>query len=133
MAPTVALVSPCGYGNLGDAAIQDAVIANIRIRHPDAKILGVTLNPSDTENRHGIKTFPIAAGARINYARAYQLGTTAAANGTTLAPAVRLRSRTLTRLARHLGSMARLVLPNRLRSALRTLGEEGRHCFQAFQ
>jgi polysaccharide pyruvyl transferase WcaK-like protein len=29
--------------------------------------------------------------------------------------------------------MARLVLPNRLRSALRTLGEEGRHCFQAFQ
>ena len=29
-----ALVSPCGTGNLGDAAIQDAMIAGIRQRFP---------------------------------------------------------------------------------------------------
>ena len=55
---TFALVSPCGYGNLGDAAIQDAVIASIRRRFPEASIRGITLNPADTVQRHGIPTFP---------------------------------------------------------------------------
>ena len=56
-----ALVSPCGTGNLGDAAIQDAMIAGIRQRFPNARIVAVTLNPQDTERRHGLVTFPIAA------------------------------------------------------------------------
>jgi polysaccharide pyruvyl transferase WcaK-like protein len=49
-----------GFGNLGDAAIQDAVIQNIRIRLPLAKIYCFSLNPEDTEKRHGIESFPIA-------------------------------------------------------------------------
>jgi polysaccharide pyruvyl transferase WcaK-like protein len=56
----IVLVSPCGTGNLGDAAIQDSMIAGIRQRYPHARILGVTLNPRDTEQRHGLTTFPIA-------------------------------------------------------------------------
>ena len=35
-------------GNLGDGAIQDAVIWNIRQRLPDAAIYGITLHPADT-------------------------------------------------------------------------------------
>jgi polysaccharide pyruvyl transferase WcaK-like protein len=55
----IALLSPCGYGNLGDAAIQDAVIQNIRCRFSPVAIYGVTLNPPDTERRHRIPTFPL--------------------------------------------------------------------------
>lgn len=55
-----ALVTPYTGGNLGDGAIQDAVIDHIRQRFPDAAIYGITLNPTDTAERHGIPSFPIA-------------------------------------------------------------------------
>jgi polysaccharide pyruvyl transferase WcaK-like protein len=48
------LLSPCGWGNLGDAAIQDAVISAIRQRVTNPQIIGATLNPDDTTKRHGI-------------------------------------------------------------------------------
>ncbi|HEX4562166.1 MAG TPA: polysaccharide pyruvyl transferase family protein [Gemmatimonadales bacterium] len=51
---TVGLLSPCGWGNLGDAAIQDSAIHGIRRNIPDARIQAFTLNPDDTEQRHGI-------------------------------------------------------------------------------
>src|SRR5688572_27719818 len=50
----VALLSPCGWGNLGDAAILESVIHAVRRRLPHAPILGLTLNPPDTAWRHGI-------------------------------------------------------------------------------
>ncbi len=50
----IALLSPCGWGNLGDAAILDSAIDAIRLRLPAAPILGLTLNPADTAQRHGI-------------------------------------------------------------------------------
>lgn len=53
-------MGPFGYGNLGDAAIQDAMIQNIRRYFPEAEIYGFSLNPQDTEKRHGIKSFPIS-------------------------------------------------------------------------
>jgi polysaccharide pyruvyl transferase WcaK-like protein len=56
----VGLLGTFGYGNLGDAAIQDALIQSIRLRLPDADIVGFSLNPEDTESRHGIKSFPIS-------------------------------------------------------------------------
>jgi polysaccharide pyruvyl transferase WcaK-like protein len=59
-APTkIGLLGPYGGGNLGDAAIQEAMIRNIRKYHPDAEIYGFSLNPEDTERRHGIPSFPI--------------------------------------------------------------------------
>lgn len=56
--PTFALVSISG--NLGNAATQDAVIASIRKRFSDATIYGITSNPADTIERHGLRSFPIA-------------------------------------------------------------------------
>jgi polysaccharide pyruvyl transferase WcaK-like protein len=50
----IGLISPCGWGNLGDAAIFDAAISNIRKRLPDAEISAFTLNPADTTEKHGI-------------------------------------------------------------------------------
>jgi polysaccharide pyruvyl transferase WcaK-like protein len=55
----IGLMGPFGYGNLGDAAIQDAMLQHIRKYFPDAEIYGFSLNPEDTQARHGIKSFPI--------------------------------------------------------------------------
>ena len=56
----IAFISPCGYGNLGDAAIQDTFIAGVG-RHLGAstEIVGITLNPPDTEERHRVRAVPM--------------------------------------------------------------------------
>jgi len=59
--PHIALLGPYGFGNLGDAAIQQAVIDAIRVRQPKSTIVGISLNPSDTEKRHGIAAYPITS------------------------------------------------------------------------
>lgn len=56
----VGLLTPSGWGNLGDAAIQDATIHAIRRRDPAAQICGFTLNPHDTRERHGIEAEPLS-------------------------------------------------------------------------
>jgi polysaccharide pyruvyl transferase WcaK-like protein len=48
-----------GGGNLGDGGSLDAVIQNIRRRWPGSEIQGLSMNPDDTEGRHGIPSFPI--------------------------------------------------------------------------
>lgn len=55
----VALYGPFGWGNLGDAAIQDSMIANIRARLPEVEFVGWSLNPENTEEIHGIPAMPI--------------------------------------------------------------------------
>jgi len=55
----IGLLGPFGFGNLGDAAIQDAMIQHIRTRFPDAEICAFSLNPADTQARHGIPAYPI--------------------------------------------------------------------------
>jgi len=51
----IGLISPCGWGNLGDAAIQDSALQGIR-RHlgPEATVRAFTLAPADTTRRHGV-------------------------------------------------------------------------------
>jgi polysaccharide pyruvyl transferase WcaK-like protein len=56
----ILLLTPYTGGNLGDAAIQEGVIANIRKRVPDTEIVLVTLSPNDTTRLHGVRSFPIA-------------------------------------------------------------------------
>lgn len=63
-AVNIALMGPFGMGNLGDATIQDAVIHNIRRLYPASRIYGISLNPADTEERHGIPTFAMDASIR---------------------------------------------------------------------
>jgi polysaccharide pyruvyl transferase WcaK-like protein len=55
----IGLLDHMGYGNLGDAATQEALIANIKKRLPDAEIVGFSLNPNDTRKRHGIICYSI--------------------------------------------------------------------------
>lgn len=55
--PRFALVSPTGYGNLGDEAIIHSLTYAIRLRVPDAEVVGFTQNPGDTTVRHGIVAY----------------------------------------------------------------------------
>ena len=60
--PRVALVTPYDGGNLGDAAIQDSMISNLRLRMPDVQFLGITLNGDNFVTQHGATvTFPLLA------------------------------------------------------------------------
>lgn len=55
----IAILHHTGGGNLGDDAIMDVVIDNIRHRWPDAEIAAFSMNPEDTSRRHGIRAWPI--------------------------------------------------------------------------
>lgn len=55
----IGLLDHMGYGNLGDAAIQEAVITNIKRRLPNAQLVGFSFIPDDTLKRHGIPCHPI--------------------------------------------------------------------------
>jgi polysaccharide pyruvyl transferase WcaK-like protein len=58
-AQTVALLEHFGTGNLGDDTTVEAVVRQIASRWPDASIVALSLNPADTEARHGIRSYPI--------------------------------------------------------------------------
>ena len=59
--PSVALLTPYNGGNFGDAVIQDAVIANLRLRLPGVRIAGITLGSENFLKRHGSDAFPLCA------------------------------------------------------------------------
>jgi polysaccharide pyruvyl transferase WcaK-like protein len=56
---TIGLLDHMGWGNLGDAAVQESIISNIRRRLPNARLVAFSLNPEDTEARHGLTSYPI--------------------------------------------------------------------------
>jgi len=55
----IGLLGPYGYGSLGDAAILEAMIQNVRKQYPDAQISAIALNPKDTELWHKIPAYPM--------------------------------------------------------------------------
>jgi polysaccharide pyruvyl transferase WcaK-like protein len=55
----IGLLHHVGGGNLGDDATLDAVAANIKCRWPKAEIVAFSMNPDDTETRHGIRCHPL--------------------------------------------------------------------------
>jgi polysaccharide pyruvyl transferase WcaK-like protein len=55
----IGLLDHMGGGNLGDDATQTAVMRNIKKRWPESAIFGFSMNPSDTQTRHGIPSYPI--------------------------------------------------------------------------
>lgn len=59
--PRVALLTSYNGGNLGDAAIQHAMIANLRLRMPGAQFWGITLNCDNFVKQHGVGAFPLLA------------------------------------------------------------------------
>jgi polysaccharide pyruvyl transferase WcaK-like protein len=58
-ATRIAFISPCGYGNLGDVAIQDAFLDQVRHELAPVEVVGITQNPSDTAARHGVRAVPM--------------------------------------------------------------------------
>lgn len=66
----IALLTPYTGGNLGDAAIQDAMIANLRHRLPDAQFSGISLNCENFLEQHGEGAFPLCATDRLFYGMA---------------------------------------------------------------
>jgi polysaccharide pyruvyl transferase WcaK-like protein len=58
-----------GVGNLGDETVVAILIAKIRQYYPDAELFGFSLNPADTERRHGIKSYPIRLRSEVPLAR----------------------------------------------------------------
>ena len=60
----IALLTPYSGNNLGDAAIQDAMITNLRLRIPDAQFSGISLNCDNFLARHGEHAFPLCATDR---------------------------------------------------------------------
>src|SRR5215831_18427507 len=48
-----------GGGNLGDEATLEAVAASIKRRCPHAEIIALSMNPDDTQRRHGIISYGI--------------------------------------------------------------------------
>jgi polysaccharide pyruvyl transferase WcaK-like protein len=61
----VVLISPYTGGNIGDGAIQDAVIHNFRKRTPGIDILLVCMRPEIALKMHGVHGFPISQEAMI--------------------------------------------------------------------
>jgi len=56
----IALLTPYTGLNLGDGAIQNAIIQNLQKRAEGIELYGITLAPTDTQKRHGIPCFPIS-------------------------------------------------------------------------
>jgi len=63
----VALLTPYDGGNLGDAAIQEALIGNFRKYDAQGQLYGITLHPESTAARHRIPCYPLAAICRPYY------------------------------------------------------------------
>ena len=63
----IALLTPYDGGNLGDGAIQEALIANFRRWDPNIQLCGITLNPARTSALHGIPCYLLAVTSRPHY------------------------------------------------------------------
>lgn len=57
--PRIGVFGHVGNRNLGDEALIAAVLQNVKIRISKAIIIGYTLQPRDTQQRHNITAFPI--------------------------------------------------------------------------
>ena len=123
--PRIALLTPYTGGNLGDAAIQDAMIANLRLRLPNAQFSGISLNSENYLRRHGTMAFPLCASGDTFYGMSGELdASTQEAAEQTAAPSVR-RYPLRTVLRRVPG--ARWFLKT-LKPRLSLLQNEIRHC-----
>jgi polysaccharide pyruvyl transferase WcaK-like protein len=56
----IGILGPWGSGNLGDAAIQEAVIHNLKKIISGSKIYGFTRDVKDTTKRHGLQCYDIS-------------------------------------------------------------------------
>lgn len=57
--PRIAIFGHYGNQNLGDEAIIEAVLRNLRHYIPDAELSCFSINPADSNRRHNVDAFPI--------------------------------------------------------------------------
>jgi hypothetical protein len=55
----IGLLQHVGGGNLGDDATMEVVAGNIKRRWSAVEIVAFSMNPADTEARHGIRSHPV--------------------------------------------------------------------------
>jgi polysaccharide pyruvyl transferase WcaK-like protein len=55
----IGLLVHVGGGNLGDEATLATVVSNVKWRWPKAELVAFSMNPDDTEARHGITSHPL--------------------------------------------------------------------------
>ncbi|MGD0445088.1 MAG: polysaccharide pyruvyl transferase family protein [Edaphobacter sp.] len=122
----IALLNHIGGGNLGDDATLAAIIQNIRLRWPYAELHAFTMNPDDTEERHGIPSHPIR---RQTWSIESDPKSTEATFKKTLRSAVR-RYNFLLRLSRGINALA-IRLPLTVIRELLFLNES-RRCIRHF-
>lgn len=62
--PRIGVLGHYGNDNLGDEAITQAVIQNIRLREPEAEIVCFSVNPANTRQRHGVPAYAVSRQAQ---------------------------------------------------------------------
>jgi polysaccharide pyruvyl transferase WcaK-like protein len=55
----IAIFGYFGAGNLGDEAVVGVLLKKIRQRHPNVEIIGICLDPENTEKNQKIRAFPL--------------------------------------------------------------------------
>jgi polysaccharide pyruvyl transferase WcaK-like protein len=86
----IGLLHHVGGGNLGDGATLEAVAGNIKQRWPNAEIVAFSMNPDDTDRKHGIKSYALRRnGWSVGY-KSTGTGTTFKANVKALTSKCRL-------------------------------------------
>lgn len=104
----VGLFGPFGWGNLGDAAIQEAIIHHIRLRLPGVELVGVSLNPENTQEIHGIPAIPIFPQRRAPAQGPEEPGSPRGTARGALARRLRAGSRRVPGLRRLVGAVRRV-------------------------
>jgi polysaccharide pyruvyl transferase WcaK-like protein len=75
---SVGLWGPCGSGNMGNEMTMSALVQNLRRLHPGIALYGFTWVPHDTQERHGIPSFPNRRGGREAKSAGYSTDSIAA-------------------------------------------------------
>lgn len=65
---SVAIFGYFGAGNLGDEAVVDVLIRQLRSRYPGVAITGICLDPEDVRQHHGIDAVPLRRLPRSGHA-----------------------------------------------------------------
>jgi polysaccharide pyruvyl transferase WcaK-like protein len=134
MPPQIALLTPYTGGNLGDAAIQDAMIANMRLRLSEAQFSGVCLNCENFVERHGVGAFPLCGSDLPFYGMSYGCLGGSSVEGNSLAREVNRRRPKKALIKERLQRMPGLwSCLKRTHTWLSGPWREMHHCFQAYR
>jgi polysaccharide pyruvyl transferase WcaK-like protein len=129
--PRVALLTPYTGGNLGDAAIQDAMIANLRLRLPRAQFSGISLNCDSFAERHGGSAFPLCVTSRPFYGMSCAVAASPSKQGERLAGQKGLRAALIKRALRGIPGLWTRV--KKVHAWVTVPGKELRHCVAAYR